>query len=205
MRTTFRKFWLTAALLTAAMGCGAYAAAAAPNAPAAPLDAQQYQQLDEIMVRGTRVREAIANAEDEFFGLYNSLNKDDDYSASCVFLPLDGTTQIKSHICIPGFMADAMADQVYFSQQCQASPGFVAATPCYTPPTPQQVLSERSGVYANHLMKVVRSDPRLGQMAGNLDNLYHELVSIQQQYINVRTTGDPQRAPVSPAQGPRQK
>jgi hypothetical protein len=45
-------------------------------------------------------------------------------------------------------------------------------------------------------MKVIRSDERLGRMAGNLDDLYHELVSIQQRYLELKSG----RAPV---QGPR--
>jgi len=200
MQVTIRKFRLTlTALLSIAAATGTYAAdSGAPNATAASGSEPAAQELDEIMVRGTRVREAIATAEDQFFVLYNSMNKDDDYSASCVFIPL-GDTQIRSHICIPGFMADAMADQVYFSEQCRASARDLAAAPCYTPPTPQDVLTERSRSYANNLMKVIRTDERLGRMAGNLDNLYHELASIQQQYVKVRT----ERGPARPSQGPR--
>jgi hypothetical protein len=187
MRVTIRNVHLTiAALLSMAATVGSHAADGnSRSSAAAAADSQAVQELDEILVRGTRVRDAIAAAEDEFFLLYNSLNKDDDYSASCVFIPL-GDTQIRSHICIPGFMADALADQVYFAEQCRASAVDGVAAPCYTPPTPQQVLTERSRSYANNLMKVIRSDERLGRMAGNLDNLYLELASIQQQYLKVR-------------------
>jgi hypothetical protein len=181
-----------AALLCAAAASGTYAA---EESVAVAGDAQQVQELDQIMVRGTRVREAIANAEDEFFALYNTLNKDDDYSASCVFIPL-GDTQIRSHICIPGFMADALADQVYFADQCRTLGGDQAAAACYTPPPPQAVLSDRAKPYANHLLKVIRSDDRLGRMAGNLDDLYHELGSIQQRYMELKSAR-------SPVQGPR--
>lgn len=183
-----------AAVLSMATG----ASAAEADNPAAAPPAVADQELDEILVRGTRVREAIAAAEDEFFELYNTLNKDDDYSASCVFIAI-GDTQIRSHMCIPGFMADAMADQVYFAEQCRASADLGAPVPCYTPPTPQQVLIERSGGYASNLMKVIRSDERLGRMAGNLDNLYYELVAIQQQYVRVKDAS----APAGPGQGPR--
>ena len=117
-----------AALLCMAAATGTYAA---EEDAASATDSQQVQELDQIMVRGTRVREAIANAEDEFFALYNTVNKDDDYSASCVFIPL-GDTQIRSHICIPGFMADAMADQLYFADQCRAAAGGAGTTACNT-------------------------------------------------------------------------
>jgi hypothetical protein len=189
------RLGIAAALCIAAAGT-TLAAEGPPVAGTAASNAgRPAQELDEIVVRGTHVREAIAEAEDEFFSLYNTLNKDDDYSASCVFIPL-GDTQIRSHICIPGFMADAMADQVYFAAQCKSSAGVSTAAPCYTPPTPQAVLTERSRSYANNLMKVIRSDERLGRMAGNLDDLYHELVSIQQRYLELKSG----RAPV---QGPR--
>jgi hypothetical protein len=150
------------------------------------------QELEEILVRGKRLRELIAEAEDDFFALYNRLNKDDDYSTSCIYVNTDTDTQIRSRLCIPGFMADALADQVYFQEQCQ-SPGQdeegndYPPPPCYTPPPPQLVLMERSAQYANNLMKVIKSDDRLGSMAGNLDDLYRELVGIQQQYIRVKT------------------
>ena len=200
MQVTIRNICLSiTTLLAIGATTGTWAAeGAAASVPAASGNGQAVAELDEIMVRGSRIREAIAAAEDEFFVLYNTLNKDDDYSASCVFIPL-GDTQIRSHLCIPGFMADAMADQVYFAEQCRISAGDVGAAPCYTPPTPQEVLTERSRGYANNLMKVIRSDARLGQMAGNLDNLYHELVSIQQQYFKVKA----ERGPARPSQGPR--
>ena len=200
MNVTFKNLRLTFTALVCVTAAGIVQAAAEPagNGPSALASDTAIQELDEILVRSMRVREAIATAEDEFFSLYNTLNKDDDYSTSCVFIPI-GDTRIRSHICIPGFMADAMADQIYFASQCKTLGGDLSASACYTPPSPQAVLTQRSTPYANHLMKVIRSDERLGQMAGNLDNLYHELVSIQQRYIDVKTG----RVPTGPNQGPR--
>ena len=167
-------------------------ARAAEAAPAASVPITQVQELDEILVRGKNIRDAIADAEDEFFLLYNKLNKDDDYSTSCIYVNTDTDTQIKSRLCIPGFLADALADQVYFQQQCQ-SPGQdeegndYPPPPCYSPPPPQLVLMERSKDYANNLMKVIKTDLNLQRMAGNLDKLYYELLGVQQQYIKVKT------------------
>ncbi len=167
-------------------------AAPASKAPAAAVPIAQVQELEEILVRGKSIRDAIADAEDEFFALYNKVNKDDDYSTSCIYVNTDTDTQIKSRMCIPGFLADALADQVYFQQQCQ-SPGQdeegndYPPPPCYTPPPPQLVLMERSKDYANNLMKVIKTDLNLQRMAGNLDKLYYELLAVQQQYIKVKT------------------
>lgn len=169
------------------------AAAASTASPAeAPLE-----ELDEILVRGQSLTRAIADAEDDFFKLYNNLNKDDDYDTSCVYLALDPSSRITSRTCIPGFVADAMADQVYFAEECKASQDAEgnqqSPPPCYTPPPPQLVLMERSERYAAHLMKMIRSDPRLGQMAGRLDDLYYELNSVRQKYVKVRTDQMPER------------
>lgn len=183
--------------LIAALGAAAMPGAlAAESDSVAALDRNatpvtELVELDEIMVRGQNVRNAIADAEDEFFSLYNRLNKDNDYSTTCVYINMDPDTRIRSRICIPGFMADALADQVYFAQQCQ-SPGNdengnpFPPPPCYTPPPPQLVLLERSRDYANHMLKVIQSDDRLGKMAGNLDKLYYELLGVQQQYLKVK-------------------
>jgi septum formation topological specificity factor MinE len=180
---------LSAGIFTTASAAGA-PPAAAPTAADPSID--QVQELDEIMVRGKRLRDAIADAEDDFFALYNKLNKDDDYSTSCVYVNLDPDSQIKSRMCIPGFMADALADQVYFQQQCQSSGqdengNDYPPPPCYTPPPPQVVLTQRSKDYANNMLKVIRTDERLGKMAGNLDNLYMELLQVQQQYVKAKS------------------
>ena len=182
--------------LAAALSLGlatAHAASPAPTAGAAtepPIG--EVQELDEILVRGKKLRDLIADAEDEFFALYNKINKDDDYSTSCIYVNLDAYTQIKSRMCIPGFFADALADQVYFQQQCQSrgqdeDGNNYAPPPCYTPPPPQLILTQRQGDYAKNLMKAIKSDLNLERMAGNLDRLYYELVSVQQQYIKVKS------------------
>jgi hypothetical protein len=194
MNLATKAFCLTlATFLSAGLVTTAGAADAAPAAAGATAQTpiNQVQELDEILVRGKRLRDAIADAEDDFFALYNKLNKDDDYSTSCIYVNTDPDSQIKSRLCIPGFLADALADQVYFAEQCQ-SPGQdedgndFPPPPCYTPPPPTLVLQERSKDYANNLKKVIKSDDRLGSMAGNLDNLYHELVGVQTQYLKVK-------------------
>jgi hypothetical protein len=206
MHLATRTLSLTLAALLSLGAAGHVAAADADAtttgaAPEKPIT--EVTELDEIMVRGTNLRDLIAEAEDEFFRAFNTANKDDDFDTSCVDIPLDGNTRIKSRACIPGFYADAMADQVYFMQACQPDrevdrEGNVteyAATACYLPPTPQAVLTERAKEYANHMLRVIRSDANLQRMAGRLDELYYDLLDVQRQYVKVKTSADSSPAP----------
>jgi len=221
--------------------------AAAPAPPAAPAQAQpaagaqsspaaSEQELAEITVHGKRLQQAITDAEDNFYQLYNKVDKDDKYHTSCVYLTLDRDTKIQRRVCIPGFVADAMADWAVWRARCQPpQPGYgydeydcldtnkdnrlsldeAAARPelesdfttldtdgdgylsrqefaaqttsslaVYQPPPPQLVLMEGSKDWYKHMMQVVNADPRLKEMAGHLDDLYHELAVVQQQYGN---------------------
>jgi hypothetical protein len=211
MNVAMKAFCLALCLtLSARMATTASAADAAPAAAgaAAPPPINQVQELDEILVRGKRLRDAIADAEVDLFALYKIINKVDDYITSCIYINLDPDPEIKSRMCIPGFMADALADQVYFAQQCQ-SPGRdengndVPPPPCYTPPPPQLVLTQRAKDYANNMLKIIRTDDRLGKMAGNLDGLYMELLQVQQQYIKVKGAEGQSKESADPAQGSR--
>lgn len=68
--------------------------------------------LDEVMVRGKRAAVAIADLEDEYYKLYNKLNKDDRYDVHCLYTNTDPDnpgSSLLSRICIPGFVADAMS------------------------------------------------------------------------------------------------
>ena len=97
----------------------ATAAVATEPAPAPP--AEQLQELDQIVVRGESLIKAIADAEDTFYDLFNKLNTDDKYDTHCVYLNIDpdnAGSQRKSRVCIPGFVADAMADQASFAAAC---------------------------------------------------------------------------------------
>lgn len=132
---TYRNLLVAlAAALTLAAAMGTRAADAPPAAPAAApaaaaetpdaagsaaTEEEQIQELDEILVRGENLRKQIYDAEDTFYDLYNKLNKDDDYDTNCVYLQLDPTSQIKHRVCIPGFVADAMADWAAFKVRCQ--------------------------------------------------------------------------------------
>jgi hypothetical protein len=102
-----------AALLCIVAASLAAAAAEPPAAGAVP-----DEELDQIVVRGESIIKAINDAEDNFYALFNRVNTDDDYDTHCVYLELNPTSRIGSRVCIPGFLADAMADQVTFAEQC---------------------------------------------------------------------------------------
>lgn len=79
------------------------------------------EELDEVVVRGKRLQEAIVDAEDAFYKLYNQLNKQNDYDVNCAYLnnPDSPGSQIKMRMCIPVFVANAMVDWNQWKIRCQ--------------------------------------------------------------------------------------
>ncbi len=128
MTTRSSRLALTSCLKLAAAffivtGVAAPAVAAEPGAPASPLPTKWtvgeippgtpgLDDLDEVMVRGKRAAIMIADLEDEYYELYNKLNKDDRYDVHCLYTNTDPDnpgSSLLSRICIPGFVADAMS------------------------------------------------------------------------------------------------
>lgn len=217
---------------------GAAQAASVPVTLTPPQESK-VQELDEVIVRGKRLTEAIADAEDEFFSLFNKLNTDDDYDTHCVNLNVDTSnrnSRLTTRLCIPGFLADAMADTADWKVRCE--PEFVnydtnrdrrvsqweagvnadlvgrfaefdtnsdlsldeqefkpwadqtaISSNCYHPPPPDLVLTGRTKDWYEHSMKVIKSDPRLEQMAGHLDDLYAEWAEVQRRYGSIKGEG----------------
>ena len=67
--------------------------------------------LDEVVVRGRRAAIAIADIEDEYYALYNKLNKDNNYDVHCIYVntnPDNPGSAILSRLCLPEFLSDAM-------------------------------------------------------------------------------------------------
>src|SRR5262245_59507884 len=94
--------FLILALLPGAWGV-AVQAAEAPVATASTATGtaaeEPLEELEQIVVRGESIIKAIADAEDNFYDLYNKLNTDDDYDTSCVYLQLDPTSRMSSRVC----------------------------------------------------------------------------------------------------------
>lgn len=118
MKTAALVFLLATAGVAAAQEGQAGATAAVP-APAAA--EEQLMELEEVVVHGERLITRIVNAEDEFYKLYNELNKDDRYDVNCPYLNLDADSgsRMNSRVCLPGFVATAIADYTTFKLQCE--------------------------------------------------------------------------------------
>lgn len=163
-------------------------------------------QLDEIQVRGKRLARTIEDAEDDFFQLYNALNKDNNYDVTCGDMRLNGSLVIQ-RTCIPGFLANYVMDQngIATSGCARTSLGPVAvSSPAgngnelfYVDPCPgsrprlvtvsaDALAFHHRARYAATVVRVVKSDPRLLQKAATLTTLYQEMEQVQGRYKRVR-------------------
>jgi hypothetical protein len=110
------------------------AAVAVAQAPA-----EDTETLEEVVVRGKHLSQEIDEAENRFFGLFNELNTDDRYDTHCVYLQMTSGSRIQTRACIPGFVADAMADWAPYKARCQPP-----EEPEYGPGGPEFVCLDRS-------------------------------------------------------------
>lgn len=198
------RFSVRTGLASLALACaagtasGAQAATAVPVSTAPPLAIEELQELDEVVVHGTNLRDRIIRAEDRFFRLYNQLNKDDDFDVNCAYVPLEADTRIPERMCAPGFYANAIVDTLTWGERCKGSQdesgNYVPPPPCYTPPPPELVLVARSDEYARHVMQVIRSDPRLQEMAGELDEMHLQRNQLARRYVQIKSAVDAERA-----------
>lgn len=191
--------WLLAAGMAFCGAAAAQAATATRASLAAPAVAiEELQELDEVVVHGTNLRDRIVKAEDRFYKLYNELNKDSDFNINCAYVALEADTRIQDRLCTPSFYANAIVDTITWGERCrgtQDSEGnYVPPPPCYTPPPPELVLMGRSDEYARNIMAVIRSDERLGEMAGELDQLHMERYRLQRRYLELKSIEDAERA-----------
>jgi hypothetical protein len=200
-------------------------------------DDEPEMELDEILVHGKRLQQRIIEAEDEFYKLYNQINKDDDYDTNCAMLNLSADTgsRLNSRLCMPVFVANAVADYTVWRRQCippldgfdefscldrnrderlsrqEASVrpsldaqfmmldadhnGYLSrdelpeegmgGVPGYMPPPPELVLAEGTEKWFQHTMNVIRSDPRLQEMAGKLDELHAEMNAMRRRVVEI--------------------
>lgn len=245
------RFLSCLAALLPALALPASATAAVDTAPAVAAAAPAEEEaivLDEVLVRGKRLEQRIVEAENEFYKLYNQLNKNDKYDMSCPELNIDPdnrNSRITTRVCLPGFVADAMVDWTLFKVRCQPpledfdefscldknddqriSTREAAARPeldvqfmrldadhngyltreemppegmggppaPYQPPPPQLVLMEGTKAWYEHMMQVVRGNPGLQEMAGKLDDLHREYMTLAQQEAELRKHDHAERA-----------
>lgn len=119
------------------------------------------QELPEVVVRGNRLwqlREAMIEAEDRFYALYNELNTNDDFDVHCRReAPLG--TRIKSRVCRVAYHEDAQAE---YAQGLLG--GFYA-------PNPDTVLLERRDEYRDAALAVINGNRRLRRLAQERERL----------------------------------
>lgn len=161
---------------------------------------EELEELDEVVVHGTRLQDRINQAEDRFFKLYNELNKDDDFNINCAYVALDPDSRIQSRLCTPSFFVNAITETYQWAERCTGTQdeegNYVPPPPCYTPPDPGLVLAARSDEYARNIMSVIKSDPRLQAMAGELDDLHLERAQLSRRYQQIKTAADEARPEV---------
>lgn len=91
----------------------ATSAQAAEDAPALPAEAMQpvedLEELNEVVVRGRLVANAVIRAENLVFRLYNKLNKDNRYDVHCGDVRRRPDSLAMLRICLPGFLSDYLA------------------------------------------------------------------------------------------------
>jgi hypothetical protein len=163
-----------------------------PSAGEALLEPEVIQELEEVVVEGGRLYDRIVKAEDRFFKLYNELNKEDDFDTNCAFVPIDPDSRMEQRFCMPAFFADAKAEQVRLSQYCLSlverdEEGQVLSEgACYEPPSAELIFFDRRTAYVNNVLKLIDSDPRLKDMASELDTLHRQRDSLARKYDDIK-------------------
>lgn len=163
------------------------------NMPAEQPQAQ-FEELDEVVVRGGRLYDQIIRAEDRFFKLYNELNKENDFDTNCAYLRLDMDTQIEQRVCMPAFFADAKAEQIRLNVFCNSLNSYdeegqlLSRGVCYEPPPAELIFYTRRDAYVKNVMAVIGSDSRLQRMAEELDSLHRERDALANRYDEIVAT-----------------
>ncbi|MEO6081440.1 MAG: hypothetical protein ABIQ86_16965 [Steroidobacteraceae bacterium] len=193
------KAWLAVAgVLVMAPGWAA-TPQAAPVAPAAEVDElalqapeQQIDELDEVQVRGGRLYDRLVRAEDRFFKLYNSLNKEDDFDTNCANMPIDPDSRVEHRFCMPAFFADALSEKVRLSQYCtsliarDADGNITAQGPCYEAPPVQLIFFSRQDAYVNNVIKVIQDNPQLKEIAVEVETLHRERAELERKFYDIK-------------------
>jgi hypothetical protein len=90
----------------------------------------------------------------------------------------------------------AMAASGYITRSDWPAFGISSPGPSapYQPPNPTLVLMEGTKPWYEHMMQMTRSDPRLLEMAGQLDDLHEEYMTLQRQEMEMRRLNIAERA-----------
>ncbi len=176
-----------AAAQQAAPAAATPSTAETPQTTPKPLD-----ELDEVVVKGGRLYDRIVKTEDQFFKLYNELNKEHDFDTNCAFVPIDPESRVEQRFCMPSFFADAKAEAIRLDQYCKSltekdeDGNITAEGACYTPPTAEQIFFSRREAYVDNVIKVTNSDPRLMKLASDLDKMHRERDALSHKFDEIK-------------------
>ncbi len=189
-----------ATMLCLGMTTGAGAAIESSTAaPSAQRPIEELEQLAEIRVRGKSLAFEISDAEDDFFKLYNKLNKNGSYDISCGYMNFSGSL-IRTRACVPGFLTSrpsyggggcsSYSEYTVIYDLNSSAPRYQSGGcfqgPAYTGPSAEALIMHRGADYVDHVIKIINSDQRLRAKVRNIDALYAELQRVQGRYDEVR-------------------
>jgi hypothetical protein len=152
------RFTLAAAILAASIVNAATTVAAAwQPAVEGPAEAEPAGPLEEVIVRAPRslksLREAIFDAEDRAFDLYNELNTDDDYDIVCHREAPTGS-RISYRNCRARFVDRLLAENTAEAFSLGGD-GFAVL------PLPMHQIEERMQILSEKIESLAREHPQL--------------------------------------------
>lgn len=162
------------------------------------------QELEEVRIRGKRIVDQIAAAEDRFFPLFNKLNKNHEYDIRCNDVRLNPQSMIMHRICIPEFFSQYAPPPSISAGTCSGASYNDSVGTCvgggYEPPSAEFIIMARGEDLEKNMRMTIDSDPRLKQMADHLGGLYYEMRAVQDRFLAVKRAN---RKPVAAYKGPR--
>jgi hypothetical protein len=199
-------------MIVALLTCAIFSPARAVNAALVASAQQQTPNLQEIWVRGKALSNVIADAEDDFFRLYNKRNEQDRLDIRCGHVKLDRDSLAMSRTCLPRYLAAAASYtgslNVSMGSRCMSNAGFTSCNgygdirsgPAYVSQSANLTTRLHAGSLAltgedkrlETIQRLARAmdDQQLMEKAGTLAALHEEMDSIQGMYVEARADAD---------------
>lgn len=195
------------ALLLSAILVNPVQAAVSPATPAVTADpVEEIAELEEVLVRGKLVANALAVAESRTFRLYNQLNKDNRFDVQCgdINPRLNRDTLAVKHGCAPEFLYLYAPTVHYipvttpslslFTDVTTPGAGRTEILPTSTtsyiwyqiPGSARSIPAALQAEFAQNMQRVFDSDPALKEMASNLSLMYQEMDRTQAHYLKLQ-------------------
>lgn len=194
---------------------------------------EEVQELGEIWVRGESLSDVIAEAENEFFRLYNKLNRKNQFDIHCSYLRLNRDSLAMTRTCQPqylsasgiggvnnvvwpscisnwGFVNGSSAGWFARCDQGGTSPVLVMGS---TFETTKKYLGSggpqaeaRAQEFIRNFTRIVFRNQQLMETVGALTALYAEMDAIQGSYARVKARSEARERAMHPGTrqaGPR--